>query len=295
MAQAEQTRADLERGNPGLKVEIVPVVTSGDRGNREALGAFVREIQQQLLDRQIDLALHCLKDLPTQPVPGLQIAAYLRRDDPREAMISRAGDWKGLSPGAIIGTGSLRRSAQIRAQRRDFEFRPLVGNVDTRLRKLQEGEYDAIMLAIAGIRRLGIYGSWRESAFGGLEIELIPTSEVMPAPGQAILVLEGLEEDAARRLLAAALNDVDTERCALAERAFLGRFGTGCSLPIAAIAEVQDGTIELRGRCSSPDGSHVVEGSLAGEPEDAARLGFDLAQELKSRGAERLIALEVGV
>ncbi len=278
-------QAMIQEAHPNTDVEIVPIKTSGDRGEREVLGAFVREIQESLLANQIDVALHCLKDLPTQQVPGLTFAAHLTREDSSETIITRGSEWTHLPAGAVIGTGSVRRTSQIAAIRSDVQFKPLVGNVDTRLRKLQEGVYDAIVLATAGLKRLGLLANWKDSEYAGLRVEHLP---IVPAAGQAVLVLEVRSGDSVESIIAT-FNDEPTRLASIAERAFLKHFGTGCSMPVAASATVIEGALRLDGLVASVDGTTILSGHEIGEPASAEQVGIALAQRLCDKGARELI------
>jgi hydroxymethylbilane synthase len=189
-----------------------------------------------------------------------------------------------LPEGAIVGTGSVRRTSQLAIVRPDLKFKPLVGNVDTRMRKLIEGEYDAIILAVAGLKRLGVLAAWSESEYRDLVVRPLEASRMVPAPGQAVLVLEAREGEGE---LVEFLNDPDTEACATAERAFLRTFGGGCSVPVAALAEVNDGKLMLRGLVASPDGRTVFEGDSEGD--DPSTLGQELANRLGEQGAFRTV------
>lgn len=289
LAQAEAVKALLESRHDGLSVEIVPIKTSGDRGNRERLGAFVREIQEALLANQVDVALHCLKDLPTEPAPGLCLAAYLPREDARDTLITRGEDFAALKADAVVGTGSVRRTSQLAARRPDLTFRPLVGNVDTRLRKLMEGEYDAIVLAIAGLKRLGVLDRWDASEYAALTVRPLDPEDMLPAPGQAVLVLETRADDEETVEKVAALSDYPAEVCSVAERTFLSAFGGGCSVPVAAYAWPEEDGVALAGLVASPDGKTVLRGvrrGLANAPEE---IGAGLANELGGRGAFEIV------
>lgn len=228
----------------------------------------------------MDVALHCLKDLPTEPVPGLRLAAHLEREDPADAFISRGETLDDLPQGATVGTGSVRRTSQLAISRPDLRFKPLVGNVDTRMRKLMEGEYDAIILAIAGLRRLGVLETWSESEYRSLTVRPFEGAAMLPAPGQAVLVLETREAEGE---LVEFLNDPDTQACATAERSFLRTFGGGCSVPVAAHATSQDSEIRLRGLVASPDGKTVFRGEAAGD--NAIEVGRRLGEGLGAQGA----------
>lgn len=249
------------------------------------VGAFVKEIQESLLANQIDIAQHCLKDLPTQQVPGLTFAAHLPREDATDAIITRGPSWKDLPSGAIIGTGSVRRTSQLAALRSDVQFKPLTGNVDTRMRKLQEGVYDAIVLATAGLKRLGVLDRWAESEYARLRIEPL---EILPAAGQAVLVLEVACGSLAEPLIAV-FNDHDTQCSATAERAFLKHFGTGCSVPVAAQATIRGGVLTLEGLVASADGRTILRGVEEGSPANAEEIGVYLASGLCAKGALDLI------
>lgn len=264
LAQVEIVRQLL----PEWEIEPVVIRTSGDKGDRDVRGAFVRELQQAVLDGEVDAALHCLKDLPTDPVPGLILAAYLEREDPRDVLISRGPDLPYLPPEAIVGTGSIRRTSQIAAFRSDLQYRRLVGNVDTRLRKLLEGEYDAIILAIAGLKRLGALDEWSAGPYA--ELALWSLDDMVPCPGQAVLVFETRPEDAA---VFRGLNHLKTEQAVRAERAFLSAFGGGCSLPIGALGSHVEGQLHLDGWVSLPDGSRYERPIATGPADDPEALG----------------------
>jgi hydroxymethylbilane synthase len=271
--------------SPDAEIEIVTIKTSGDQGNREQVGAFVHELQVALLDGRIDCALHCLKDLPTEGVAGLHLAAHLEREDPRDTLIGPAGGLDALPEGAVVGTGSVRRSSQIAAFRPDLEFKPLVGNVDTRLSKLAEGEYQAIVLAMAGLKRLGLMDSWATSDHAQLTVVPLDTEVMLPAPGQAILVLECRAEDAESSALCAPFDHSETRAAASAERAFLRAFGGGCSVPVAALGKVEGGHFNLEGLVASPDGRIVLRDALTGNVAKPEEVGLELGLELGKRGA----------
>jgi len=285
LAQAVQVKATLERLHNGLTVEIVPITTSGDKGNREVLGSFVREIQHALLENRVDAALHCLKDLPTQAVDGLTLAAHMEREDPRDALIGRVESFQDLPSRAHVGTGSVRRTSQLASVRPDLSFSPLVGNIDTRLRKLAEGQYDAIILAIAGLKRLGLLETW-DADHPGLRVTPLEFDQMLPAPGQAVLVLETRMADDFAQGIVGLLNDESTRLCATAERTFLAEFGGGCSVPVAAFGTVHKGAVHLSGLVAAPDGSRVLRGTSTGEtPAEAARVLF---ANLSAQGALQL-------
>ena len=282
MRQAETMARTLE---PLVgPVEIITVKTSGDKGDREQLGAFVKELQEHLLEAKVDAALHCLKDLPTQPVPGLTLAAYLQREDPRDTLLSKVG-LDALPSGAVIGTGSLRRTAQLSALRPDFTYKPLVGNIDTRMRKLLAGEYDAIVLAIAGLDRLNLIETWHDTEYASIKVERLEPATMLPAPGQAILVLESADGEWVKPL--SQLDNADSRACAAAERSFLRSFGTGCSVPVGALAIPSDGGYKLDGGVFGANGKGTLREVAQGSEPEA--LGTGLAKKLIERGALSLI------
>lgn len=290
MAQATAARERLLAAGVAEEVEIVKVVTSGDRGDRDRLGAFVREIQEALLRNEVDVALHCLKDLPTEPVEGLRFSAYLKREDARDALITRISD-EGLASlplGATIGTGSVRRTSQLAAQRRDLNFKPLMGNVDTRLRKLRDGEYDAIVLAIAGLIRLGLLERGAVLEFPELAVHPLSTDQMMPAAGQAVLVLETRTDDALAHAACQTMHHAPTEVCALAERRFLRAFGGGCSVPVAAYASAGKEHLTLSGVVASPNGTTVIRKRLEAPLDGALDLADRLVAEMNAEGAATL-------
>jgi hydroxymethylbilane synthase len=275
---------------PGLEIETVIIRTTGDEITDRPLaeiggkGLFVKEIEVALLEERIDFAVHSMKDVPAEIPAGLLLAATPAREDPRDALIS-AGQrtFTALPPGARIGTSSVRRVCQMRAHRPDLVFEPLRGNVDTRLRKLREGLVDAIVLAAAGLRRLGQ---------ADVVTELLSPDVCLPAIGQGILAIETRKDDTATRALVGALHDAVTSRAAAAERAFLARLGGDCKTPLAAHATESAGTLRVRGLVASLTGPEVLKGELEGPaPDDdaAAELGAALAERLLAAGAAALI------
>lgn len=275
LAQVDIIRPLVAAAGYDLDVHIIR--TSGDKGDRDKLGAFVSEIQTALLEGKVDIGLHCLKDLPTTSTPGLHISAYLNRESALDTIILREESWLDLPPGSVVGTGALRRTAQLRAIRPDLTYRPLVGNVDTRLQKLSEGEYDAIVLAEAGLNRLGITSAHH--------YEKLSLDQMLPAAGQGVLVLETRSEGPDL----SALDIREVRFCALAERSFLGRFGTGCRLPIGAYAETDGETISLQVCVAKPDGTNILRVIGHGPLADAIALGNHLAEDLIAHGALDLI------
>jgi hydroxymethylbilane synthase len=282
--QAEHVKARLSA--LGHEATITVITTTGDRvldrrlENVGGKGAFLKEIEEAMLAGEIDLAVHSLKDVPTGLPAGLRLCAFLERADPRDAFISKDGcTLAALPAGARIGTTSLRRQAQLRAMRPDLRIEDLRGNVDTRLRKVHEGAFDAILLAMAGITRLG-----RASEV----TEVIPAEVILPAPGQGAIALECRNDARDVADAAEALNDEATERAVTAERSFLAALGGGCNVPLGAYAELGDGgDLRLRVLVAREDGSAVVKGERTGP--SARALGRALAEELIAKGAGELM------
>ncbi len=286
MAQTETVVQLLQAGRPDISIETRQITTGGDRDQHSSLaqiggqGVFVKEIESALLRREIDLAVHSLKDMPSELPDGLTLAAVLLREDPRDALVSRDGlTLETLPPGARVGTGSLRRRAQLRAHRPDLEIVDLRGNVDTRLRKLHAGEYDAIVLALAGLKRLG-----RTEA-----TQILPIDVMLPAVGQGVIALEARRDD--RRVLSLLhfLHHPPTGLAVTAERAFLAELGVGCRLPVAAYATVEGEQVHLRALVADAEGNRLLKGELVGPTGVAQQLGIDLACQLLAQGAEELL------
>ena len=262
-------------------VEIRVIRTTGDAIQDRPLadvggkGLFTKEIEQALLDGAIDLAVHSAKDMVTVLPDGLVLAACLPREDVRDVFVSRvAGSLAQLPPGATIGTASLRRQAQVMRLRRDFKVVPMRGNVGTRLDKLARGEADATILALAGLRRLGVAGA---------ATAILDTDQFLPAVGQGAIAIETRAGDDATRALVAAINDPATLLAITVERAFLAVLDGSCRTPIAGFASINAGEVSFRGLIAKPDGSQVFETSRAGLSADAAALGADAGHELKTR------------
>jgi hydroxymethylbilane synthase len=281
--QSEWVKNQLSTLYPELKIKIEIIKTSGDVNTQQPLtviggkGVFTKELEEALLDQKIDLAVHSLKDLPTILHTGLTLAAIAEREDPRDALIIRK-DLKIEKPSiatlpqnAIVGTSSQRRLAQLRAIRSDVRIKDLRGNVDTRLRKLDEGQYDAIILASAGLRRLG----WAERISAPLS-----TEEMLPAVGQGALGLETRADDEEIIALVQALNHQPTNIACKAERAFLRGLGGGCQLPIAGYALVKDEKIFLSGLLASADFNEIRRDKIEGVESEAEQLGETLAVRL---------------
>lgn len=285
--QANWVKGELEKRTPGLPVELVRILTKGDKildvplAKVGGKGLFVKEIEDALLDGRADLAVHSMKDVPTELPAGLHLAAICEREDPRDAWFSKAGtSLRDLPEGARVGTSSLRRQTQLRALRPDLLFENLRGNVDTRLRKLEEGQYDAIVLAAAGVKRLG---------FADRVTEYLPAEVTLPAVGQGAVGIECRQADPRINALIEPLKHGPTWTAVLAERAFLATLQGGCQVPIASFAELRDGQVHLRGLVGSLDGQTLIRGSRQGSPVDAESLGIDLAEELLDRGAREIL------
>ncbi|WBL36792.1 hydroxymethylbilane synthase [Tepidiforma flava] len=281
LAQARLVAGRLEAAAPGLRVDLVTIATAGDRDQSTPLaegerpGWFTTAIQEALQRGEVDLAVHSLKDLPTRRPEGLVIAAVPLREDPRDALVSRAGQpLRALPPGAVVGTGSPRREAQLREIRPDLQVRPIRGNVETRLRKVRDGEYDAAVVALAGLRRLGLEA---EAA------EVFGFEEMLPAPGQGALAVECRAADEAVRQLLARIDDPQVRLAVTAERAFLAAIEGGCSYPAAAYAEHFGSTLKLHALIAP--GGRIIRSKMGGPAETAAGLGRQLAAELLERAA----------
>lgn len=292
--QTNWVKSQIEKFHPGLVVEIEIIKTTGDKLTEASLaqiggkGVFTKEIEEALLDCRVDLAVHSLKDLPTEEPSGLCIAATPARGDARDALVTRTPglNLRTLPAGAVVGTSSTRRSAQLRRLRPDIEIRDIRGNVDTRIGRVRDpaGVFDATLLAAAGVDRLGRAADIAQS----IDPELI-----LPAPGQGALAVQCRSDDVATRTLLDALDHAPTRLAVEAERAFLAALGGGCSIPVAALAISNQGVLRLRGRVNSPDGAAQVdvEGeSPTGDVESARRLGRRVAEQALSRGAAAMIA-----
>ena len=286
--QAEHVAERLAAAHPGLPVELVRMVTRGDRILDAPLakvggkGLFVKELEQGLLDGTADLAVHSMKDVPAELPEGLHIAAILLREDPRDAFVSdRYGSLAELPEDARIGTSSLRRQCQLRLLLPRCETVNLRGNVGTRLDKLQTENLDAVILAAAGLKRLGL--ECRATEFLAPETSL-------PAVGQGAIGLECRRDDARINTLLKSLHHEPTAIRVGAERAFNQRLNGGCQVPIAGYAELAGNRLRLRGLVAMPDGSTVIRGETEGPPDAASALGTELAEELLARGADRILA-----
>lgn len=281
--QAEHIRARLEALHANLKVELVTFVTQGDKVLDTPLakiggkGLFVKELEAALLDGRADLAVHSMKDVPMALPEGLSLAVICEREDPLDAFVSNTyNSFDDLPQGAKVGTSSLRRKCQILKQRPDLEIIDLRGNVGTRLSKLDAGNYDAIILASAGLKRLGLAGRIRHT--------LEPVVS-LPAVGQGALGLECRSQDQTVLDLILPLMHAETNACVRAERAFNAYLEGGCQVPIAGYATLENGQIHLEGRVGSVDGQILLKAQQVGLPEQAEQLGVKLAQDLLAQGA----------
>jgi len=285
--QAHYVKDRLMACHPGLNVELVPMVTKGDvildtpLAKVGGKGLFVKELELALLDNRADIAVHSMKDVPVEFPLGLGLVTICEREDPRDAFVSNRYDsLDALPEGSIVGTSSLRRQCQIAARRPDLIIRSLRGNVGTRLGKLDNGEYDAIILAVAGLKRLGLESRVRVA---------LPAELSLPAVGQGAVGIECRMDDDRTRQLLAPLNHVETAIRVKAERAMNTRLEGGCQVPIGSYAEIVEGEIWLRALVGSPDGAQMVRGERRGKPEEAEQMGVSLADELLANGARDIL------
>jgi hydroxymethylbilane synthase len=285
LRQTELVRDRLLAADPRLAatgaVEIVTIRTTGDRVQDRRLaeiggkGLFAKEIDEALLDRRVDLAVHSLKDLETRLPDGVEIACVLPRDDPRDAFLSRkAPTLAELPQGAVLGTASLRRQAQLLRRRPDLKIVPLRGNANTRIRKLEAGEVDATLLALCGLQRIGL---------AHLAREILPCEIMLPAVGQGALAVECRAGDIGVQQLVVPLHDPPSATCATAERAMLAVLDGSCHTPIAAFAGIAGGQLTITGLLLTPDGSAEIRAERAGDIVDAAAIGAALGEELRRR------------
>jgi len=286
LQQAHWVKNRVEELNPDISITLVHIKTTGDKLDIPLFkvggkGMFVKEIEEALTRKEVDLAVHSAKDLPAVIPEGLTLMAFPEREDPRDALISQRGKrFDEIPPGGKIGTGSLRRKAQLLNLRPDLEIVPLRGNLDTRLKKLTTMNLDAVILAAAGLNRM----EW-----GDRVAEFFDPETMVPAIGQGALAIEAREEDERTRRAVAPLNHPPTRISVLAERAFLQRLEGGCQVPIAGLARISSGKLVLTGLVAGVDGRRMVKGKVEGTLEKNTELGVRLAEELLGRGAEEIL------
>jgi len=285
--QANWVKSALIEANPSQAVELVTIKTKGDKildvplAKVGGKGLFVKEIEQALLDQRIDIAVHSMKDMPAEIPEGLCIGAIPRRESATDVLISRAGRrFAELPRGAVIGTSSLRRAAQLRHARPDIEIVPLRGNLDTRLKKLQTENLDAIVLAAAGVKRLELEHRITE---------YLDSEVMLPAVGQGALCIEMRQHDPVIEPIVKALDDPPSRAIVLGERAFLNRLGGSCQVPIAGHGEIISNTFQLTGLVANIDGSRIIKSVLSGAVDSSESIGINLAEELISRGADKIL------
>jgi hydroxymethylbilane synthase len=285
--QAEHVASLLRTAHPSLAVELVGITTQGDRILDRPLadiggkGLFIKELEMALAEGRADIAVHSMKDVPADLPPGLTLTAMLPRADARDAFVStRFPDIHSLPQGARVGTSSLRRQSQLRLLRGDLNLIPLRGNVDTRLRKLDGGEFDAIVLASAGLIRLGL---------GDRITQFISIEHSLPAVGQGVIGIECRADDSRSLAFVSVLNDSEAQTCISAERAYGRRLEGSCQSPIAGYAELVGADIKVQGLIASPDGQRVYRDAVIGPANDAVALGKALAERMLYAGADKLL------
>lgn len=301
--QAEWVSSEIKRMRPDIEVSLIKIKTTGDKildvplAKVGGKGLFVKEIEEALLRKEVDLAVHSMKDVPTDFPTGLHLAAICKREDPRDAFISQKSEVRGqksnfkyqnfddLPQDAVVGTSSLRRSCQLLNKRPDLKIVQLRGNLDTRLRKLDEGQFDAIILAAAGVKRLGL-----EKRI----TSILPVDVSLPATGQGAIGIECRIDDEFTNNLLSPLNDPETSLCVKAERAFLKRLEGGCQVPIACYARIEHRASDISilvmdGLVGSLTGDKLIRGHIEGKPEDFENLGTRLAEDILSKGAEEIL------
>mgnify|MGYP006193055915 FL=1 len=285
--QANFVKAELEAAHPGLQVELVPMSTQGDKILDTPLakiggkGLFVKELETAMLEGRADIAVHSMKDVPVDFPEGLMLHTICQREDPRDAFVSNSyQQLADLPQGAVVGTSSLRRQCQIKAMRPDLQIKDLRGNVNTRLAKLDAGEFDAIILASAGLIRLGF--ETRIASF-------LDVGTSLPANGQGAVGIECRSDDLVVQQLLAPLEHQETRICVLAERAMNRKLQGGCQVPIGAFAVLQQNELWLRGLVGQLDGSEILRSEIKGEATQAEQLGTQLAEQLLALGADRIL------
>ena len=285
--QAEYVKNNLERLHPGLKAELLPMTTRGDNILDSPLakivckGLFIKELEHAMLEGKADIAVHSMKDVPVDFPDGLGLAVICEREDYRDALVSTAYDsFYSLPENAVVGSSSLRRQCQLKAARPDIQLKDLRGNVNTRLRKLDAGEFDAIILAAAGLLRLGMQDRI---------CEYLEPSLCLPAGGQGAVGIECRLDDTETLELLSALNHKQSAICVSAERAMNARLNGGCQVPIACLAELQGDTLYLRGIVGEVHGKKILQSEIKGKARDAEKLGIKVAELLLEQGAQQLL------
>lgn len=286
LQQANWVKNKLEEQNPGIEILLVHIKTSGDKLDIPLFkvggkGLFVKEIEEALERREVDLAVHSAKDLPAVIPEGLSLIAFPEREDPRDVLVARDGKkWSQIPPAGRIGTGSLRRRAQLLFMRPDLEIVPLRGNLDTRIKKILAMNLDAVVVAAAGLRRMG----WEDRI-----TQYFSCDQMLPAIGQGVLAVEGRLGDERVSRIVGPLNHLPTAIGMGAERSFLRRLGGGCLVPIGGLAQVEGDRVHLRGLVASPDGRRIIQGTRKGKTEENETIGRVLAEELLNRGAGEIL------
>ncbi len=285
--QAEFVKHALESVHPDLEVQLIPMVTQGDiildtpLAKVGGKGLFVKELEQALLENRADIAVHSMKDVPVEFPEGLGLTTICKREDPRDAFVSNHyPDLKSLPIGAVVGTSSLRRQSQLRALRPDLIIKDLRGNVGTRLSKLDNDEYDAIILATAGLKRLNLTHRITEK---------INIEDILPAVGQGAVGIECRLDDHHTHKLLEPLADLETTHRVLCERAMNNHLQGGCQVPIGSYAEIKDGKLHLRALVGEPDGSQIIRGEISGTFDQAENIGIQLAAQLLNDGADAIL------
>jgi len=285
--QANHIAGLLKKHYPGIQVELVKIVTKGDKildvplAKVGGKGLFVKEIEEAMLRNEIDIAVHSLKDVPTYFPEGLGLVAITEREDPRDAFLSvKYSSIEEMPSGAVLGTSSLRRKAQIMLKRKDIQIKDLRGNVDTRIRKLEEGQYDGIILAYAGLKRLGLADKVRQ---------VLEPDYMIPAVAQGFLGIEARLDDEETKRVVSVLNHKESEIRARAERAFLKTLEGGCQVPLAAYAEIDGSTLKITGFVSDLEGKRVFRESMEGNVDQPEDIGIKLAERLLDMGAREVL------
>jgi hydroxymethylbilane synthase len=287
MWQAEHVSSLLRKAHPDLQVELVGMSTQGDKILDTPLakiggkGLFVKELEQGMLENRADIAVHSMKDVPVELPQGLHLAVILEREDPRDAFVSnRYKSLDDLPRGALLGTSSLRRQCQVSELRPDLKIKSLRGNVNTRLKKLDDGKFDAIILASAGLKRLG---------FKSRITAVLEPEQSLPAVGQGAIGIECRADDERVNSLIAPLHDLETALCVMAERAMNSRLMGGCQVPIAGYALLNHNKIYMRGLVGEPDGSRIIRSEGSAPATEAEALGTSLAEDLLGQGADKVL------